>query len=168
MSPRITGNFCPRGACRRACRRRPPRDCKPPWGGGARGGKASTYDLARLLATAALGEDPDSAYGERSQLLPVVVTDWNTAAVKVETRPAASKISSLMRRSLGNPYPKACKAIEHPTASRCCTNPTTVTTFLSKPTGGHAWQQRTLSRPVPSRFAGARLSIARQTPDSPT
>jgi hypothetical protein len=53
-----------------------------------RGQKATPYDLGRIMGTALLGEDPDPNNPHtRSSTVPVVVTDWNTADVKVETRP---------------------------------------------------------------------------------
>jgi hypothetical protein len=59
--------------------------------GEAAGGRAPAYDLARLLGTASLGEDPDPDNKLRSQLLPVAVTDWSTATVKAESRPAVGE-----------------------------------------------------------------------------
>jgi len=59
--------------------------------GDAAGGKRPNYDLARLLGAVSLGEDPDPDNKQRSQLLQAVVTDWNTAAVKVETWPPVKK-----------------------------------------------------------------------------
>ena len=54
--------------------------------GNADGNKSLSYDLARLLGTATLGEDPDPENKQRASLLPAVVTDWSTSTLKVETR----------------------------------------------------------------------------------
>lgn len=57
-----------------------------------RGQRATAYDLGRLLGKAALGEDPDPNNPvQRSERVPVVVTDWNTTAVKVITPQPAKK-----------------------------------------------------------------------------